>query len=183
MCIRDSCWAVRQQEHDLRHVQRVATAPLWLPSFGARNGNGPRHPLHRVGVLGSGGRHSPATSVGSSEPRHCGRPELKRFGRRPQRGLHKQRLHFKRCTPCMSGCAPIEVQPLAVACWPSASAKVAIGRHAGNSTFGNAFEPTTRGTTVCSPDRVRDTLTDTQSLERDILYCSSASSRLRGART
>ena len=59
-----SCWAARQQEHDLRHVQRVVTAPLWLPSFGARNGNGPRHPLHRVGVLGSGGRHSPATSVG-----------------------------------------------------------------------------------------------------------------------
>ena len=59
-----SCWAARQQEHDLRHVQRVVTAPLWLPSFGARDGNGPRHPLHRVGVLGSGGRHSPATSVG-----------------------------------------------------------------------------------------------------------------------
>ena len=50
--------------YDLRHVQRVVTAPLWLPSFGARDGNGPRHPLHRVGVLGSGGRHSPATSVG-----------------------------------------------------------------------------------------------------------------------
>ena len=59
-----SCWAARQQEHDLRHVQRVVTAPLWLPSFGARDGNDPRHPLHRVGVLGSGGRHSPATSVG-----------------------------------------------------------------------------------------------------------------------
>ena len=59
-----SCWAARQQEHDLRHVQRVVAAPLWLPSFGARNGNDPRHPLHRVGVLGSGGRHSPATSVG-----------------------------------------------------------------------------------------------------------------------
>ena len=59
-----SCWAARQQELDLRHVQRVVTAPLWLPSFGARDGNDPRHPLHRVGVLGSGGRHSPATSVG-----------------------------------------------------------------------------------------------------------------------
>ena len=59
-----SCWAARQQELDLRHVQRVVTAPLWLPSFGARDGNSPRHPLHRVGVLGSGGRHSPATSVG-----------------------------------------------------------------------------------------------------------------------
>ena len=59
-----SCWAARQQELDLRHVQRVVTAPLWLPSFGARDGNGPRHQLHRVGVLGSGGRHSPATSVG-----------------------------------------------------------------------------------------------------------------------
>ena len=59
-----SCWAARQQEHDLRYVQRVVTAPLWLPSFGARDGNDPRHPLHRVGVLGSGGRHSPATSVG-----------------------------------------------------------------------------------------------------------------------
>ena len=59
-----SCWAARQQEHDLRHVQRVVTAPLWLSSFGARNGNDPRHPLHRAGVLGSGGRHSPATSVG-----------------------------------------------------------------------------------------------------------------------
>ena len=58
------CWAARQQELDLRHVQRVVTAPLWLPSFGARDGNDPRHPLHRVGVLGSGGRHSPATSVG-----------------------------------------------------------------------------------------------------------------------
>ena len=59
-----SCWAARQQELDLRYVQRVVTAPLWLPSFGAHNGNEPRHPLHRVGVLGSGGRHSPATSVG-----------------------------------------------------------------------------------------------------------------------
>ena len=123
-----SCWAARQQELDLRHVQRVVTAPLWLPSFGARDGNDPRHPLHRVGVLGSGGRHSPATSVGcpSLATVGCGRPELKVGGQRQQRGLHEQRLHFKRCTPCMSGSAPFALQPLAVACWPSALAAVAM---------------------------------------------------------
>ena len=48
----------------------------------------------------------------------------------------------------MPGSVAIEAQPLAVACWPSAAATVAIGRHAGNSTFGNAFEPTTRGTSL-----------------------------------
>ena len=75
-----SCWAARQQEHDLRHVQRVVTAPLWLPSFGARDGNGPRHPLHRVGVLGSGGRHSPATSVGCPSLATVGVPSSRLLG-------------------------------------------------------------------------------------------------------
>ena len=74
-----SCWAARQQEHDLRHVQRVVTAPLWLPSFGARDGNGPRHPLHRVGVLGSGGRHSPATSVGCPSLATVGVPSSRSY--------------------------------------------------------------------------------------------------------
>ena len=75
-----SCWAARQQEHDLRHVQRVVTAPLWLPSFGARDGNDPRHPLHRVGVLGSGGRHSPATSVGCPSLATVGVPSSRLLG-------------------------------------------------------------------------------------------------------
>ncbi len=115
-----SCWASRQQEHDLRHVQRVVTAPLWLPSFGARDGNGPRHPLHRVGVLASGGRHSPATSVGCPSLATVGVPSsrLLKAAHRPQRGFHKQRLHFNSGTPCMSTSAAIEAQPMAVACWP-----------------------------------------------------------------
>ena len=75
-----SCWATRQQELDLRHVQRVVTAPLWLPSFGARDGNGPRHPLHRVGVPGSGGRHSPATSVGCPSLATVGVPSSRLLG-------------------------------------------------------------------------------------------------------
>ena len=75
-----SCWAARQQELDLRHVQRVVTAPLWLPSFGARDGNDPRHPLHRVGVLGSGGRHSPATSVGCPSLATVGVPSSRLLG-------------------------------------------------------------------------------------------------------
>ena len=75
-----SCWAARQQELDLRHVQRVVTAPLWLPSFGARDGNDPRHPLHRVGVLGSGGRHSPATSVGCPSLATVGVPSSRTEG-------------------------------------------------------------------------------------------------------
>ena len=74
-----SCWAARQQELDLRHVQRVVTAPLWLPSFGARDGNDPRHPLHRVGVLGSGGRHSPATSVGCPSLATVGVPSSRSY--------------------------------------------------------------------------------------------------------
>ena len=73
-------WAARQQELDLRHVQRVVTAPLWLPSFGARDGNDPRHPLHRVGVLGSGGRHSPATSVGCPSLATVGVPSSRTQG-------------------------------------------------------------------------------------------------------
>ena len=78
-----SCWAARQQELDLRHTCteiRVVTAPLWLPSFGARDGNGPRHPLHRVGVLGSGGRHSPATSVGCPSLATVGVPSSRTQG-------------------------------------------------------------------------------------------------------
>ena len=115
-----SCWAARQQELDLRYVQRVVTAPLWLHSFGARDGNDPRHLLHRVGVLGTWRAPLPGDLSRLSEPRHCERPELKISSHRPQRGFHKQRLHFNRHTPCMSTSVPIEAQPLAVACWPSA---------------------------------------------------------------
>ena len=56
-----SCWAARQQdeEPDLRYVQRVVTAPLWLPSFGARDWNDPRHLLHRFGVPAAGEWRAP----------------------------------------------------------------------------------------------------------------------------
>ena len=129
-----SCWAARQQELDLRHVQRVVTAPLWLPSFGARDGNDPRHPLHRVGVLGSGGRHSPATSVGCPSLATAGVPSSRLLGAAHSEDFISASA-FNSNTPCMSTSVAIEAQPLAVACWPSAAPTVAIGRHAGISTF------------------------------------------------
>ena len=97
----------RSMTIDLCHVQRVVTAPFWLPFFGARNGNDPRHPLHRVGVLGSGGRHYPATSVGCPSLATVGVPSsIKTFGSGPQRGFHDLRLHLNGCTPCMSTSVP-----------------------------------------------------------------------------
>ena len=123
-----SCWAARQQEHDLRHVQRVVTAPLWLPSFGARNGNDPRHPLHRVGVLGSGGRHSPATSVGCPSLATVGVPSSIKVGvGLLQRGLHNQRLPINSKTRRHAASVAIESQPLAMACSLAGANAVADG--------------------------------------------------------
>ena len=141
-----SCWAARQQELDLRHVQRVVTAPLWLPSFGARDGNGPRHPLHRVGVLGSGGRHSPATSVGCPSLATVGVPSS-----REVYTAHSEDFINSVCISigALSDMPRVRLLSFSRWLWPAGRRRPYASRsdgHGGNSTFCNAFEPTTHKT-------------------------------------
>ena len=151
------CWAARQQAAG---ETSSVTRPFQLLSCASLRGHD--RPLHNTfsklnlalaPLLRRTRRERPSAPTASSrcagewraplpgdlsrlsEPRHCGRPELKTFGSGPQRGFHNQRLLFNSNTPCMSTSVAIEAQPLAVACWPSAAPTVAIGRHAGISTF------------------------------------------------
>ena len=69
-----SCWAARQQEHDLRYVQRVVTAPLWLPSFHRRTQRErPSAPTASSRCAGEWRAPLPGDLSRLSEPRHCGR--------------------------------------------------------------------------------------------------------------
>ena len=141
-----SCWAARQQELDLRHVQRVVTAPLWLPSFGARDGNGPRHPLHRVGVLGSGGRHSPATSVGCPSLATVSVPSS-----RSALASYNEDFIISVCNSIATLADMPRVLLLSLSrwLWPARWREPTPSRSdgmPGKSTICNAFERTTRGT-------------------------------------
>ena len=118
-----SCWAARQQEL-LTPTPRAESgdSPSLAPRLRRTRLERPSAPTASSRCAGEWRAPLPGDLSRLSEPRHCGRPELKTCGGVPQRGFHKQRLHFKRCTPCMSTSAPIEAQPMALACWPSAPA-------------------------------------------------------------